>query len=78
MENTVINDLKKRRSIYALGKNVTQTPAEISTTIKETIRQSPTAFNSQTVRAAILFGENSDKVWAKPGTLLSYKHSEFP
>ncbi|MCR1901821.1 nitroreductase family protein [Ligilactobacillus apodemi] len=63
MENTVVNDLKKRRSIYALGKNVTQTPAEISTTIKETIRQSPTAFNSQTVRAAILFGENSDKVW---------------
>lgn len=63
MTNPVNQELKQRRSIYALGKNVSQTPAQISETIKEAIRQSPTAFNSQTVRAVITFGENSDRVW---------------
>lgn len=53
MTNPVNQELKQRRSIYALGKNVSQTPAQISETIKEAIRQSPTAFNSQTVRAVI-------------------------
>ena len=63
MTNPVNQELKQRRSIYALGKNVSQTPAQISETIEEAIRQSPTAFNSQTVRAVITFGENSDRVW---------------
>ncbi len=55
--------LKQRRSIYALGDQVKQSPADIADLIKETIRQSPTAFNSQTVRAVILFGDASNKVW---------------
>ena len=63
MSNSVINDLKKRRSIYALGENVKQSPAELATVIKDAIKHSPTAFNSQTVRAVILFGDKSNKVW---------------
>lgn len=63
MTNPVNENLKKRRSIYALGKNVTLPKEKIVETIKEAIRQSPTAFNSQTVRAVILFGKSSDKVW---------------
>ncbi|WGN90275.1 nitroreductase family protein [Ligilactobacillus faecis] len=63
MTNPVNENLKKRRSIYALGKNVTLPKEKIVETIEEAVRQSPTAFNSQTVRAVILFGENSDKVW---------------
>ncbi|MBC8743714.1 nitroreductase family protein [Lactobacillus sp. Marseille-P7033] len=53
----------KRRSIYALGNNLSQTPEEIFDLVKETIKNSPTAFNSQTVRAVVLFGQSSDKVW---------------
>ena len=55
--------LKQRRSIYALSDQVQQSPAEIADLIKEAVRQSPTAFNSQTVRAVILFGDASNKVW---------------
>src|SRR5699024_8867740 len=31
--------------------------------VKTTIQQSPTAIHSQTVRAVVLFGEKSNKVW---------------
>ncbi|MRN07174.1 nitroreductase family protein [Lactobacillus sp. 0.1XD8-4] len=62
--NSNFNDLSaKRRSIYALGNNVAQTPEEIFELVKKTIKNSPTAFNSQTVRAVVLFGAASDKVW---------------
>lgn len=63
MKSQVNQLLKQRRSIYALGDQVQQSSTEIADLIKETIRQSPTAFNSQTVRAVILFGKASDKVW---------------
>ena len=53
----------KRRSIYALGDNITISPDEIFDLVKTTVRNSPSAFNSQTVRAVVLFGKNSDKVW---------------
>ena len=62
--NSNFNDLSaKRRSIYALGNNVAQAPEEIFELVKKTIKNSPTAFNSQTVRAVVLFGTASDKVW---------------
>ena len=53
----------KRRSIYALGDNITISPDEIFDLVKTTVRNSPSAFNSQTVRTVVLFGKNSDKVW---------------
>lgn len=62
--NSQFNQLmKQRRSIYALGDHVKADPNELTALIQETIRHSPTAFNSQTVRAVILFGHASDRVW---------------
>ena len=62
--NSQFNSLTaNRRSIYALGDNLSQTPEEIFDLVKQTIKNSPTAFNSQTVRAVVLFGKSSDKVW---------------
>lgn len=55
--------LKKRRSIYSLGRNVTQKKAELTAVIEEAVRQSPTAFNNQSTRAIILYGTASEKVW---------------
>lgn len=64
MMNSQFNKLAaQRRSIYALGDKVSQSPEEIFELVKKTIRNSPTAFNSQTVRAVVLFNEASDKVW---------------
>lgn len=62
--NSQFNSLAaNRRSIYALGDNLSQTPEEIFDLVKQTIKNSPTAFNSQTVQAVVLFGKSSDKVW---------------
>lgn len=63
METKVLDLLKKRRSIYNLGKNVTLSEEDISTLIKEAVKESPTSFNSQTSRAVILFGDSHNKLW---------------
>lgn len=55
--------LKNRRSIYSLGRNVSQSKEDLESLIKEIIRESPTAFNSQSTRAVILFGDAHEKVW---------------
>lgn len=55
--------MEKRRSIYAIGRNLTQSPAEIEALIQQTIKASPSAFNSQSSRAVILFGQAHEKFW---------------
>ncbi|MGK0550859.1 nitroreductase family protein [Enterococcus faecalis] len=59
-----INMLKKRRSIYALGNNLPQTQAEITALVKEVVKESPSAFNSQTQRVVFLFGAAHKKLWS--------------
>lgn len=54
---------KKRRSIYALGKNVNLSNDELETIIKNAIKDAPTAFNNQTTRAVIVFNDKHDRVW---------------
>lgn len=62
--NSTFNKLTaQRRSIYALGDQLTNSPEEIYDLIITAIKNSLTAFNSQTVRAVVLFGKSSDKVW---------------
>ncbi len=63
MNNPVIQSLRKRRSQYSLGRNLSQSPAEIEALIKEAIRWSPSSFNSQSSRAVILFGAQSERFW---------------
>lgn len=61
--STFIQALKNRRSIYTLGNQLTQSNEEITTLVKEVVRESPTAFNSQTQRVVFLFGEAHQKLW---------------
>lgn len=63
MNNDLLNLMKQRRSIYALGKNVSQSNQEIVDLAEATIQESPTAFNSQTVRAVFLFNDKHDQLW---------------
>ena len=52
---TNFTDLQtKRRSIYALGKNVELSNQELVETIQAAILQTPSAFHSQTTRVVIL------------------------
>lgn len=63
MKTELLDLQKNRRSIYALGRNVEQSQEELSNFIKETIKQAPSAFNSQSTRAVILFNDYQDKIW---------------
>ena len=63
MESKLVELNKKRHSIYALGENLPLTQNEVYELVTDTIQSSPTAFNSQTVRAVVLFGEKSNRVW---------------
>lgn len=42
-----LEELKNRRSIYALGRNTEVSDEKIVEIIKEAVRQSPSAFNSR-------------------------------
>ncbi|PTM22329.1 nitroreductase [Lactobacillus sp. PFC-70] len=63
MKTQLIDLMKQRRSIYALGRNVTATQAELIDLIEDAIKQAPTPFNNQTTRAVILFGDSHEKLW---------------
>lgn len=55
--------LEKRRSQYGLNKEVKKDVKEIKELIEESVKLTPSAFNSQTQRVVVLFGEQSDKFW---------------
>lgn len=55
--------IKKRRSIYSIGKNLHHTPSEIERLIQEAVKHSPSAFNSQSSRIVILFNESHQNFW---------------
>lgn len=63
MSNQFLNLIKNRRTIYAIGKNLSQSPDELTTLIEDAIANSPSAFNSQTSRAVILFGQEHQHFW---------------
>jgi len=54
---------QKRRTQYALGNELPVSREEVESLIKNVIREAPSAFNSQSSRAVILFGEESVKFW---------------
>ena len=58
-----LNQIKQRRTIYAIGRNVSLDQAKIEEIIKEAVKQSPSSFNSQSSRAVILFGDSHVKFW---------------
>jgi len=59
-----VDSLKKRRSIYALGKNI-DNGDEVVELIKDVVRHSPYAFNAATTRILVLTGEAQDKLWGQ-------------
>ena len=48
MESAVINALKNRRSIYALGSGSPISDDEIAQLVKDAVEAIPSAFNAQT------------------------------
>lgn len=63
MSNQFLDLITKRRTIYAIGKNIEQSPERLTDLIQTAIKQSPSAFNSQSSRAIILFNTEHEKFW---------------
>lgn len=63
LELTFIDQLKKRRSIYALGKRVHYSQAYLCEIIQEAVRSCPSAFDSQSTRIAVLFADSHHQFW---------------
>ena len=63
MSNQFLDLINKRRTIYAIGKNVQHSPEHLTDLIQQAIKQSPSSFNSQSSRAVILFNAEHEKFW---------------
>ncbi|WP_353141505.1 nitroreductase family protein [Acinetobacter pragensis] len=58
-----LDQIKQRRTIYAIGKNIAQEQSAIEQIIQDAVRHSPSAFNSQTSRVVTLYGASHTKFW---------------
>lgn len=63
MSNAFVDTLKVRRTQYALGRKVSHSKEALTSLIQDAIKHSPSSFNSQSSRALVLFGEESQKLW---------------
>ena len=52
-----------RRTIYALGKELLVSNEEVVALVEKAMKESPSAFNSQSSRAVVLFGAESEAFW---------------
>ena len=63
MSKNFYEALKERRSIYAISKETRVSNERIQEVINEAVLHTPSAFNSQSARVVVLFGENHNKLW---------------
>ncbi|MFS0782609.1 nitroreductase family protein [Bacillus sp. 1P06AnD] len=63
MAKDIYNALKDRRSIYAISKETPITDEKIQEIVEHAVNHTPSAFNSQTSRVLVLFGEQHDRLW---------------
>jgi predicted oxidoreductase (fatty acid repression mutant protein) len=63
MSTSFFEAVKARRSVYALGKQSPVSNQRIEEIVSEAVKHAPSAFNSQSARAVILFGRGHDELW---------------
>ena len=54
--------LENRRSHYAIGREVSISNETLSEIVREALRHTPSAYNSQSARAVVLFGNHHDRL----------------
>ncbi|MBJ8103529.1 MULTISPECIES: nitroreductase family protein [Bacillus cereus group] len=55
--------LKERRTYYGINKEVQVSDEKIKEIVEFAVKHTPSAFNSQTARLVVLFGEAHNKLW---------------
>lgn len=61
--NTFTNTMKKRRSRYALGKDMPIEDSAVIKIIEEVVLHTPTGFNMQSNKALLLLNKHHDQFW---------------
>lgn len=56
--------VKDRRTYYGLSKDAVISNERIQEIVSEAVKYTPSAFNSQSARVVVLFGDQSDKLWS--------------
>ncbi len=60
----IYDAMQERRSIYNLGKNKIISEGRVQEIVSFALTHVPSAFNSQSARVLLLFGEESSKFWS--------------
>lgn len=63
MNSNIQQAIEKRRSIYAIGKEVSVPTADLQQLVEDAVKHVPSPFNSQSARVVVLFNEQHDKLW---------------
>lgn len=63
MNKGLLELIKERRSVYVIGKEKLVSEDKVTEIVKDAVKYVPSAFNSQSARAVVLFNEESDKLW---------------
>lgn len=63
MSNGYFDAVKKRRSVYAISKELPVSAEKVQEIVEQAVLHSPSSFNSQSARAVVLFGAEHDKLW---------------
>lgn len=61
--STIQNAFSERRSIYALGNELPVDPQAVVNMAERVLLHTPSAFNSQSSRLVVLFGDAHHKLW---------------
>lgn len=61
--NNFTTAVTNRRTNYALSKDVSISQETIIKTIEDMVREVPSAFNMQSGKVVVAFGETHDKIW---------------
>lgn len=63
MEKNFLVAVRDRRSFYGISKEFVTTDERVQQVIEEAVKHTPSAFNSQSARVVVLFGEQHNKLW---------------
>lgn len=61
--NEFFTAIKNRRTIYGLSKESPISDSRIQEIVNEAVKYTPSAFNSQSARVVVLFGDHHNKLW---------------
>ena len=65
-----LSAVRNRRSVYAISKESPVSEERIAELVKEAVKHSPSAFNSQSGRAVVLLGKHHDRLWDEAREIL--------